>query len=91
MFGETIIRGLLLFAANLRFELREESRARRKPFRVFDRHRDQELAAFSSREAAFKFREDWINQWIEESFHALSSGEALSELSDGRSVPALPG
>lgn len=62
-----VIEKLLRQVANLRYEVTTE-KARRFPFRVFDRVDRVSKGQFPTQEAADRFRDDLINHYVEDEY-----------------------
>lgn len=69
--SDEILRRLLVKVAELRFEVRQE-KARRYPFRVFDRELHKSTAQFGSYVEADLHKTQLITSYVQENFDAIS-------------------
>lgn len=87
---DEILRLLLLKVANYRFEVRRE-KARRYPFRVFDRKQNKSSAQFETEAEADSHRIQLIHSYVRENYDAIASQPGVWLNENGRDVQALHG
>jgi hypothetical protein len=87
---DEILRCLLAKLADFRYEVRRE-KARRYPFRVFDRKLNKSTAQFDTQDEADSHRVQLISSFVRENYDAIHAQPGVWLNANDRDVPTLLG
>lgn len=85
------LKALIQEIAELRFEIIIESKARRYPYRVYDRIAEKTIGQFDDVTKANDFKVSMIKTFVLEKQNDLPAEAKLLLYADGRNLPSLSG